>query len=111
MKSAWTTGGACMPALEWSEILDVYYRPHLLIVNLRASTDSAAGKRLLKLLRRLIESLHSTADYAFLPEEYEVKIAFEQGVDFEVVRGLLKATLLEVGGDEWTARSICMWEP
>ena len=100
-----------MPARTWAEFLDVYYRPHLLVVNLRASTDSAAGKRLLKSLRRLIESLQSTADYAFLPEEYEVKIAFERDVDFEVARGLLKATLLKVGGDEWNSSATCVWEP
>ena len=100
-----------MPELAWAKFLDVYYRPHLLVVNLRASTDSAAGKRLLKSLRQLIESLQSTADYAFLPEEYEVKIAFEREVDFDVARGLLKATLLEAGGDEWNSSAICMWEP
>src|SRR5262245_7424304 len=81
--------GACMPALAWTEFLDVYYRPHLLVVNLGTSTDTEASKQMLGLLRQLIESLQSTADYAFLPEENEVKIAFERDIDFEVARGLL----------------------
>jgi hypothetical protein len=100
-----------MPARAWADFLDVYYRPHLLIVNLGTPTDSASGKKLVDLLQRLIESLQSTADYAFLPEEYEVKIAFERDIDFEVARGLFKATLLEVGGAEWASRAICTWEP
>jgi hypothetical protein len=106
-----------MPARPWADFLDVYYRPHLLIVNLGTSTDSASGKKLIDLLQRLIESLQSTADYAFLPEEYEVKIAFERDIDFELARGLLvarglfKAAPLEVGGAEWASRAICTWEP
>jgi hypothetical protein len=106
-----------MPARAWADFLDVYYRPHLLIVNLGTPTDSASGKKLVDLLQRLIESLQSTADYAFLPEEYEVKIAFERDIDFELARGLLvarglfKAAPLEVGGAEWASRAICTWEP
>jgi hypothetical protein len=106
-----------MPARAWADFLDVYYRPHLLIVNLGTSTDSASGKKLVDLLQRLIESLQSTADYAILLEEYQVKIAFERDIDFEVARGLLvarglfEATLLEVGGAEWASRAICTWEP
>ena len=99
-----------MPARAWADFLDVYYRPHLLIVNLGTSTDSASDKKLVDLLRRFVESLRSTADYAILLEEYQVKIAFERDIDFEVARGLLKATLLEVGGAEWASRSICTWE-
>jgi len=84
-------------------------------VHAGTSTDSASGKKLVDLLQRLIESLQSTADYAFLPEEYEVKIAFERDIDFEVARGLLvarglfKAAPLEVGGAEWASRAICTW--
>jgi hypothetical protein len=104
-------GGMCMPARAWAEFLDVYYRPHLLVVHLPTSTDSEAGRQLVDLLRRLIESLQSTADYAFLPEENEVKIAFEREIDFEVARGLLKATHLEVGGAEWASRAVCSWDP
>ena len=100
-----------MPARAWAEFLDIYYRPHLLIVNLATSTDSEAGRQLVGLLQQLIESLQSAADYAFLPEENEVKIAFEHDIDFEVARGLLKGTLLEVGGDEWASRAVCTWEP
>ena len=98
-----------MPALAWAEFLDVYYRPHLLVVNLGTSTDRAAGRQMIGLLRRLIENLQSTADYAFLPEENEVKIAFERDIDFEVVRGLLKAGVLS-GGDEWASCAIYTWE-
>ena len=104
-----------MPARAWADFLDVYYRPHLLVVNLGTSTDSASGK--VELLQRLIESLRSTADYAILFEEYQVKIAFERDIDFEVARrllvarGLFKAASLEVGGAEWASRAICTWEP
>jgi hypothetical protein len=39
-----------MPARAWAEFWDVYYRPHLLVVNLGTSTDSVAGKKLADLL-------------------------------------------------------------
>ena len=106
-----------MPARAWADFLDVYYRPHLLVVNLGTSTDSASGEKLVDLLRRFVESLRSTADYAILLEEYQVRIAFERDIDFEVARGLLvarglfKAASLEVGGAEWASRAICTWEP
>jgi hypothetical protein len=96
-----------MPARAWPEFLDAYYRPHLLVVNLGTSTDSALGRQLVDLLRQLLEDLRSTADYALLPEENEVKIAFERDIDAEVVRGLLKASLVESSGDEWASKSIC----
>lgn len=98
-----------MPARAWAEFLDIYYRPHLLVVHLGVSTDSEAGRQLVSLLLRLIETLQSTADYALLPEENEVKIAFERDIDFEVVRGLLKATFLEDGSAEWASRAVCTW--
>ena len=100
-----------MPARTWAEFLDVYYRPHLIVVYLPTSTESDAGRQLVGLLRQLIQSLGSTADYAFLPEGDEVKIAFERAIDFEVARGLLKGTLLEVSHAEWASRAICSWEP
>jgi hypothetical protein len=100
-----------MPARAWAEFLDIYYRPHLLVVNLPTLAESEAGRQLVGLLRELIESLQSTADYAFLPEGDEVKIAFERDIDFEVARGLLKGTRLEIGDAEWASRAICSWEP
>jgi hypothetical protein len=96
-----------MPARAWAEFLDVYYRPHLLVVSLGTSTDSALGRQLVELLRQLIESLRSTADYAFLAEGHEVKIAFERDIDAEVARGLLKASVVERGGNEWASKSVC----
>ena len=102
-------GGVCMPARAWAEFLDVYYRPHLIVVNLETPVDSTSGK-LVDLLRRLVEGLQSTADYALFAEKHEIKIAFERDLDAEVVRGLLKASLLEIGGAEWASRSVCVWE-
>src|SRR5258708_29611085 len=101
--------GVCMPARAWAEFWDVYYRPPLLVVTLETPTESASGRRVVDQLRRLIESLQSSADYAFLAEENEVKIAFERDMDFEVARGLLKAGLLEHGGTEWSSRAVCTW--
>ena len=96
-----------MPARAWAEFLDVYYRPHLLVVNLGISTDSALGRRLVDLLRQLVEDLRSTADYTLLAEGHEVKIAFERDMDAEVARGLLKASLVERGGRDWASQSVC----
>jgi hypothetical protein len=96
-----------MPARAWAEFLDAYYRPHLLVVNVGTSTDSASGRKLVDLLRELIESLRLTADYALLAEEQEVKLAFESDLEAEVARGLLGARIFERGGDEWASKSIC----
>jgi hypothetical protein len=96
-----------MPARAWAEFLDVYYRPHLLVVNFGTPTDGASGRKLVDLLQQLIESLRLTADYAILLEEQEVKVAFESDLDAEVARGLLRARIVERGSDEWTSKSIC----
>ena len=97
--------GVCIPARVWAEFLDVYYRPHLLVVNLGTSTDSLASKKLADLLRRLVESLRSTSDYAILLEENEVKFAFESELDAEVAGGLLGSRIVNRGG--WASESIC----
>ncbi len=96
-----------MPARAWADFLDVYYRPHLLVVKLGTSTDSVAGEKLADLLRCFVESLRSTADYALLLEEHQVKIAFESDLDAEVARGLLGSRIVKRGGDEWASKSIC----
>jgi hypothetical protein len=71
----------------WAEFLDVYYRPHLVVVSLNAPTHSASGKKAVNLLQRLVEDLRSTADFALHPEEQEVKVAFESDLDAEAARG------------------------
>jgi hypothetical protein len=96
-----------MPARPWAEFSEVYYRPHLLVVKLGTSTGSATGRKLVDLLRRLIESLRSSSDYAILPDGHVVKIAFESDLDAEVARGFLRALIAERGGDEWASKSIC----
>jgi hypothetical protein len=62
------------------------------------------------LLRRPIESLRSSSDYAIFPDKHVVKIAFESDLDAEVARRLLKARIVERGGDEWSSESICELE-
>jgi hypothetical protein len=95
-----------MPARAWAEFWDVYYRPHLLVVNLGTPTDSALGTKLVGLLRRLVESLRSTADYAIQLEEDAVKLVFESESDADIMRGLLKIRTVERGGDDWASKSI-----
>jgi len=96
-----------MPARAWAEFLDVYYRPHLLVATLGTSADSASGRKLVDLVRQLVESLGLTADYSISAEEQEVKIAFESDLEAEVARGLLRAHIVERGGVEWASKSIC----
>jgi hypothetical protein len=74
-----------MQEREWANFLDVYYRPHLLIVHLDTRTDSTAGKKLLSRLRRLVEGARSNADYAFRLEERKVNVAFESDNDTATV--------------------------
>jgi hypothetical protein len=76
-------------------------------MKLGTSTDSVAGKKLVDLLRRFVESLRSTADYAILLGDHEVKIAFESDSNAEVARGLLGSRIVKRGGDEWASKSIC----
>jgi hypothetical protein len=99
-----------MPARAWADFLDAYYRPHLLVVRWETSTDSASGEKLVELLRELIESLRSTADYALLTQEQETKIAFERDLEAAVVRKLLGARNVERGGDEWASESLYVLE-
>jgi hypothetical protein len=100
-----------MPLRAWAEFLDVYYRPHLVVVSLNAPTHSASGKKAVNLLQRLVEDLRSTADFALHPEEQEVKVAFESDLDAEAARGLLRADVVEHGGVEWVSRAVCNWPP
>jgi hypothetical protein len=75
-------------------------------VNLGTPTDSALGTKLVGLLRRLVESLRSTADYAIQLEEDTVKLVFESESDADIMRGLLKIKAVERGGDDWASKSI-----
>jgi len=99
-----------MPARAWADFLDAYHRPHLLVVMWETSTDSASGEKLVDLLRKLIESLRLTADYAFLTQEQETKIAFERDLEAAVVRKLLGARTIERGGDKWASEAIYVLE-
>ena len=74
-----------MPARDWTDFLGVYYRPHLIVMDLGSPTDSASGQKRVKLVRRLLESLGSTADFAILLEEHEIKVAFECDSDAEAI--------------------------
>ena len=98
-----------MPLRAWAEFLDVYYRPHLVTVNLNTPTDSASGKKAVDRMQRLVEDLRSTADFALHFGEQEVKVAFESDSDAEVARGLLRADVVERGGVEWVSRGVCNW--
>jgi hypothetical protein len=57
--------------------------------------DDEAGRRQVGALRQLIESLQPTPDYGFLPEENEVKIAFERDVDLRSSQFFLKLPSLK----------------
>jgi hypothetical protein len=96
-----------MPARDWTDFLGVYYRPHLIVMDLGSPTDSAPGRKQVKLVWRLLESLGSTADFAILLEEHEIKVAFESDSDAEAIAGLVVARVVERGGDEWASKSIC----
>jgi len=96
-----------MRARDWAAFLEAHYRPHLLVVRLGASSDSASGKKLIDLLRRLTESLPSRADYAMLLEGDEVKVALERDEDAETLQELLMVRVIEPGDDEWASTSHC----
>jgi len=96
-----------MQEREWANFLDVYYRPHLLIVHLDTRTDSTSGKRLLSRLRRLLEGVRSNADYAVRLEEQEVNVAFESDNDTATVSERLKARIVRLGGDGWASIAVC----
>jgi hypothetical protein len=100
-----------MPLRAWAEFLDVYYRPHLLVVRLHNPTDSASGRKAVNHLQRLVEDLRSTADFALHLEEQDIKVAFESDLDAEAARGLLRADVVERGGAEWVSRAVCNWPP
>src|ERR1700750_2113903 len=104
------TEGGCMPARAWADFLDAYHRPHLLVVRWDTSTDSASGEKLVDLLRKLIENLRLTADYAFLTQEQETKIAFERDLEAAVVRKRRGARTIERGGGKWASESIYVLE-
>jgi hypothetical protein len=73
----------------WAKILEIDYRPHLLVVQVGTPTDSASDKRRADFLRRLVEDLRSCADYAILLEESEVQIAFVSELDAKITGALL----------------------
>jgi hypothetical protein len=96
-----------MRARDWEDFLETHYRPHLLVVSLETSGDSASGQKLINRLRLLIESLQSNADYAMLCADQEVEVALERDEDAETLRDLLMARVVERGGDEWASKSFC----
>jgi hypothetical protein len=104
-----------MPERDWADFLQRHHRPHLQIVDLGASSDSAAGQRLGASVQRLVESLQSTADYAMCWEGQEIRIAFESDLDATTLRQLLMTRVvkrgLAYGGDSWATTSVCELGP
>ena len=96
-----------MQEREWADFLDVYYRPHLLVVHLDTPTDSTSGKKLLSRLRRLVEGVRSNADYAVRLEGREVNVAFESDNDTATVSERLRARMVRLGGDGWASVTVC----
>jgi hypothetical protein len=96
-----------MPARPWREFLEIYYRPHLLVVNLGISTNAVTRRKRVNLLRRLISNLPLMGDYAIGREGYKVKIAFESDLDAGLAKGLVEARRVKGGDAQWASQSIC----
>lgn len=99
--------GPCMPAREWSDFLQAHYRPHLLIVDLGTSSTGAHGRRLVRLLSRIVASLQTSADYAVWCDGQEARVAFESDLDAASLRELLMARVIQQGGEDWASKSVC----
>jgi hypothetical protein len=99
---------ACaMPARSWREFLEVYYRPHLLVVNLGISTNAETRRKRGNLLRKLIADLPLTGDYAIAREGHKIKIAFESDLDDGLAKRLVGARRIKRGDAQWASQSIC----
>ena len=96
-----------MPPRAWTEFLDAYYRPHLLVVNVGLLADATARRQRANLVRRLIEALPLTGDYAITRQANEVRIAFERDSDIGLAKGLLSARRVKPGDAQWASKVIC----
>jgi len=99
--------GPCMPARDWPDFLEAHYRPHLLVVDLGTASTGTHGRRLVRLLSRLVDSLGTSGDYAVSCDGQEARVAFESDVDARTLGKLLAAREIEHGGKDWASKSVC----
>ena len=101
---------------DWADFLQRHHRPHLQIVDLGTSIDSAVGRRRLASVQQFVEKLQNTAHYALCAEGQEIRIALESDLDATALRQLLmargvKRVVVEYGGDNWATKSVCTLGP
>lgn len=91
-----------MPKMDWERFREKYYRPHLVVSDIRPGVDVKSLEATLELLA---VSLDVSGDYAIRNDGAKISAVFERDVDAERFGGMLHsaATRRDV---EWASRSV-----